>query len=135
MSSHQDPTSLVLQLKAYISDSDLAYLLGVPYLVSGEEIAQYYAFCANSTVPRVQIRSQLAVCSRSVGASDGNYTTIGSKLKLRSAAITARIDPGHGRRNYQFPFFHAHLIRRSLIYSNLIQVAAWICATLLMAVR
>ncbi|KAJ7278722.1 hypothetical protein C8J57DRAFT_1465066 [Mycena rebaudengoi] len=44
----------VFGLKSYVSENDLAYLLGFPYLCSREEINEYYAFCAASTDPKVQ---------------------------------------------------------------------------------
>ncbi|KAJ6576380.1 hypothetical protein B0H10DRAFT_2102638 [Mycena sp. CBHHK59/15] len=44
----------VFALKAYISETDLAYLLGFPYLCSEEEIQNYYTFCAESTNAKVQ---------------------------------------------------------------------------------
>ncbi|KAJ6550548.1 hypothetical protein B0H10DRAFT_2242649 [Mycena sp. CBHHK59/15] len=40
--------------EAYISETDLAYLLGFPYLCSEEEIQNYYTFCAESTNAKVQ---------------------------------------------------------------------------------
>ncbi|KAJ7158275.1 hypothetical protein C8R43DRAFT_1124883 [Mycena crocata] len=44
----------VFGLKAYISESDLAYQLGFPYLCSDEEIQAYYTFCVDSTIAKVQ---------------------------------------------------------------------------------
>ncbi|KAJ7171887.1 hypothetical protein C8R43DRAFT_944427 [Mycena crocata] len=44
----------VFSLKAYISESDLEYLLGFPYLCSDEKIQAYYTFCADSTIAKVQ---------------------------------------------------------------------------------
>ncbi|KAJ7856165.1 hypothetical protein B0H13DRAFT_2357492 [Mycena leptocephala] len=44
----------VLALMAYISDNDLQYLLGFPYLVSSEELEQYYTFCRDSSIVQVQ---------------------------------------------------------------------------------
>ncbi|KAJ7700941.1 hypothetical protein B0H16DRAFT_1483720 [Mycena metata] len=44
----------VLALKAYISENDLAYLIGFPYLMSDNEIEGYYTFCAESSTRQVQ---------------------------------------------------------------------------------
>ncbi|KAJ7148363.1 hypothetical protein C8R46DRAFT_1044904 [Mycena filopes] len=44
----------VLALKAHISENDLAYLMGLPYLVSDEEVQNYYTFCAESQTTQVQ---------------------------------------------------------------------------------
>ncbi|KAJ7182639.1 hypothetical protein C8R43DRAFT_1116274 [Mycena crocata] len=44
----------VFSLKAYISESDLEYLLGLPYLCLDEKIQAYYTFCADSTIAKVQ---------------------------------------------------------------------------------
>ncbi|KAJ7833307.1 hypothetical protein B0H14DRAFT_3462760 [Mycena olivaceomarginata] len=44
----------VFALKPYITENDLAYLLGFSYLLSSEEIEQYYMFCENSPTKQVQ---------------------------------------------------------------------------------
>ncbi|KAJ7081898.1 hypothetical protein C8R43DRAFT_965548 [Mycena crocata] len=44
----------VFSLKAYISESDLKYLLSFPSLCSDEKIQAYYTFCADSTIAKVQ---------------------------------------------------------------------------------
>ncbi|KAJ7442082.1 hypothetical protein B0H11DRAFT_1929029 [Mycena galericulata] len=44
----------VFALKAYISENDLQYLLGFPYLCSETELQEYYTFCAESSVTKVQ---------------------------------------------------------------------------------
>ncbi|KAF8178392.1 hypothetical protein K438DRAFT_1978016 [Mycena galopus ATCC 62051] len=44
----------VFGLKAHVGETDLGYLLGFPYLASGEEIEEYHAFCDLSTIRQVQ---------------------------------------------------------------------------------
>ncbi|KAJ7808368.1 hypothetical protein B0H14DRAFT_2608950 [Mycena olivaceomarginata] len=44
----------VFTLKPYITENDLAYLLGFFHLLSSEEIEQYYMFCENSPTKQVQ---------------------------------------------------------------------------------
>ncbi|KAJ7511613.1 hypothetical protein B0H11DRAFT_2182944 [Mycena galericulata] len=44
----------VFALKAYITENDLQYLLGFPYLCSEMELQEYYTFCAESSVTKVQ---------------------------------------------------------------------------------
>ncbi|KAJ7475595.1 hypothetical protein B0H11DRAFT_2427262 [Mycena galericulata] len=44
----------VFALKAYITENDLQYLLGFPYLCSETELQEYYTFCAESSVTKVQ---------------------------------------------------------------------------------
>ncbi|KAJ7757308.1 hypothetical protein B0H14DRAFT_3598883 [Mycena olivaceomarginata] len=44
----------VFTLKPYITENDLAYLLGFSHLLSSEEIEQYYMFCENSPTKQVQ---------------------------------------------------------------------------------
>ncbi|KAF8175301.1 hypothetical protein K438DRAFT_1979860 [Mycena galopus ATCC 62051] len=44
----------VFGLKAHVSETDLGYLLGFPYLASGEEIEEYHTFCDLSTIRQVQ---------------------------------------------------------------------------------
>lgn len=51
----------VFALKAFISEHDLTYLLGFPYLVSDEEIEQYYTFCADSTNAKVKCESKSVI--------------------------------------------------------------------------
>ncbi|KAJ7171602.1 hypothetical protein C8R43DRAFT_944208 [Mycena crocata] len=51
----------VFGLKVYISESDLEYLLGFPYLCSDEEIQAYYTFCVDSTIAKVQNKSNNSV--------------------------------------------------------------------------
>lgn len=79
VNSEQNTLTLVFSgvfaLKAFISEHDLTYLLGFPYLVSDEEIEQYYTFCADSTNAKVKCESKSVIQRPDLTASQiGGHT-------------------------------------------------------------